>query len=496
MSVSGLYTQPPVQTMRIAIRARRVIPLADEGPSRDPRDLFSPPRALDGHVVVIRGVFPDGAERGATADGECATPADVAALLAGLRGGVIESVESMDAYRRRAGVPLADLGGRTLVPGVVNCHTHLELSHLAGRTVLGAGFVPWVKSLLPLVAEKTPAAVRAAALARAARQLAACHTAHVGDVTAVAPAAVRRAVQAHAIGCSHFAEVFGYRFAAPDGTPVDPLTLPTDATALWPHALAELVPDSTSGDAPVTMLHSTPVSAAGDPALLPPGAPFPVHPDAALAGHALYSTHPAALVAARRWCARTHRVFSLHLAEHSDEVEFLATGRGPLADLLAVRVLPPDPTGHAAPGMRPVPRAVELGLLGEGALAAHCVQLDAADIRLLAGSGAHVCLCPRSNAAINVGTAPARALAEAGTPLCLGTDSLASNADLDLWNEARALRDLPAGRDLPPAALLRLLTVNGARALGREDIGPLAPGRRARPALLPEDFSEALGTAP
>lgn len=485
----GLYTQPPVQTMLIAVRARRVIPLAGEGPSRDPRDLFSPPRVLDDHVVVIRGVFLDGAGQAALADGGCATPSgadvpgcadDAARMLSGLRGGIIEAVEPMDAFRRRAGVPLSDLGEVTLTPGVVNCHTHLELSHLSGRTVLGGGFVPWVKSLLPLAGADTPPDVRAAALADAARQLAACHTAHVGDITAVAPAAVRRAMRAASIGCSHFAEVFGYRFATPDGEPA----APADTAGLWPRAMAELASDLTAED----------VALAGPTGPTPaPNAPFPIHPDAALAGHALYSTHPVAMAAARRWCERNHRVFSLHLAEHPDEVEFLTTGRGALADLLAVRVLPP---GFAAPGMRPVPYAADLGLLDEGTLAVHCVQLDASDIRLLAESGAHVCLCPRSNAAISVGTAPARALAEAGAPLCLGTDSLTSNHDLDLWNEARALRDLPAGHDLPPAALLRLLTVGGAAALGRGDIGAIVPGRRARLALLPQDFSQALGTTP
>ncbi len=474
VAVPGLYTQPPVQTMLIAVRARRVIPLAGEGPSRDPRDLFSPPRVLDDHVVVIRGVFLDGP---GAARSEADDMDGAASILAGLRCGVIETVEPVDAFRRRAGVPLTDLGEVTLAPGVVNCHAHLELSHLAGRTVLGGGFVPWVKSLLPLAGADTPPEVRAAALADAARQLASCHTAHVGDITAVAPAAVRRAMRAEAIGCSHFAEVFGYRFTTPDGEPA----APADTAALWPRAMAELASDLAGDD-------SVPHGPA--PAL---GAPFPVHPDAALAGHALYSTHPVALAAARRWCERNHRVFSLHLAEHPDEVEFLTTGRGALADLLAVRVLPP---GFAAPGMRPVPYAAELGLLDEGTLAVHCVHLDAADIRLLTESGTHVCLCPRSNAAISVGTAPARALAEAGAPLCLGTDSLASNHDLDLWNEARALRDLPAGHDLPPAALLRLLTVGGAAALGRGDIGSMAPGRRARLALLPEDFSQALGTTP
>ncbi|MDR3044745.1 MAG: amidohydrolase family protein [Desulfovibrio sp.] len=478
--------------MLIAVRARRVIPLAGEGPSRDPRDLFSPPRVLDDHVVVIRGIFLDGTGQAVVAGGTCAAPdsADApydpvgaARVLSGLRGGIIEAVEPMDAFRRRTGVPLADLGEVTLMPGVVNCHAHLELSHLAGRTVLGGGFVPWVKSLLPLAGAETPPDVRAAALAEAARQLVACHTAHVGDITAVAPAAVRRAMQAASIGCSHFAEVFGYRFTTRDGEPA----APADTAALWPRAMAELASDLAVDDFPPS---GPTISPGPAPA---PGAPFPIHPDAALAGHALYSTHPVALAAARRWCERNHRVFSMHLAEHPDEVEFLTTGRGALADLLAVRVLPP---GFAAPGMRPVPYAAELGLLDEGTLAVHCVQLDAADIRLLAESGAHVCLCPRSNAAINVGTAPARALAEAGAPLCLGTDSLASNHDLDLWNEARALRDLPAGHDLPPAALLRLLTVDGAAALGRGDIGAIVPGRRARLALLPQDFSQALGITP
>ncbi|NHZ47830.1 amidohydrolase, partial [Desulfovibrio sp. XJ01] len=254
-------------------------------------------------------------------------------MLSGLRGGIIEAVEPMGAFRRRAGVPLSDLGEVTLTPGVVNCHAHLELSHLAGRTVLGGGFVPWVKSLLPLAGADTPPDVRAAALADAARQLAACHTAHVGDITAVAPAAVRRAMRTASIGCSHFAEVFGYRFITPGGESA----APADTAALWPRAMAELASDLAADD----VAPSGPAGAS--PA---PGAPFPIHPDAALAGHALYSTHPVAMAAARRWCERNHRVFSLHLAEHPDEVEFLTTGRGALADLLAVRVLPP---GFAAP---------------------------------------------------------------------------------------------------------------------------------------------------
>ncbi len=93
----------------------------------------------------------------------------------------------------------------------------------------------------------------------------------------------------------------------------------------------------------------------------------------------------------------------------------------------------------------------------------HCVRCDAADIAALAGSGAAVCLCPRSNAAINVGEAPAKAYAAKGVPLVLGTDSLASNADLDVWNEALFFLKKNV---FSANALLRMATVNGATVLG------------------------------
>jgi cytosine/adenosine deaminase-related metal-dependent hydrolase len=70
--------------------------------------------------------------------------------------------------------------------------------------------------------------------------------------------------------------------------------------------------------------------------------------------------------------------------------------------------------------------------------------------------------------------------------LCLGTDSLASNSDLNLWNEARALRD---AHQLPTQALARLMTVNAAHALRRPELGRLAPGCRAAWTALPEDFA-------
>lgn len=84
--------------------------------------------------------------------------------------------------------------------------------------------------------------------------------------------------------------------------------------------------------------------------------------------------------------------------------------------------------------------------------------------------------------------APAAALAQAGVPLCLGTDSLASNADLNLWKE---LRTLLQKNILPPNALLRMATSNGAHALGRfGEVGTLARGARFCYSVLPDELNK------
>lgn len=392
--------------MQRAFRARRIIPLAGEGPSRTARELFSPPRVHDDAVIVTRGGF-------------------------------VEAVEPYGNFRRRAATPLTDMGEVTLVPGLVNAHGHLELAHLTGSTVQGAGFVPWVRSLLPLATHP----LTQDALDAAVRQLADCGTAHVGDVGNRATPQVAAALAAADIGATLFCECFGYTL--PD---------PPVSDALWPDSARALPPD-------VFMRQAT------------------------LAGHALFSTHPVTLAVAKRWCSRNGRPFSIHLAEHPDEVEFLTTGKGALADMLAVRVLP---EGFEAPGVPPVRYAAELGLLDEQTVAVHCTQCTADDAALLAASGTWACLCPRSNAVIGEGAPPVRQLIEAGVGLCCGTDSLASNHDLDLWNEVRTLRDMAA---LPAAAPLRMATVNGAAALGLAHLGTLEPGRRAAFALLPDDLS-------
>ncbi|HEX5495505.1 MAG TPA: amidohydrolase [Mycobacteriales bacterium] len=133
-----------------------------------------------------------------------------------------------------------------------------------------------------------------------------------------------------------------------------------------------------------------------------------------------------------------------------------------------------------------VPRVLaDLGLFeGNHVLAAHGVWLSDPDIALLAGQDVAVAHCPGSNAKLASGIAPVGDLRAAGIPVGLGTDGPASNNDLDLWEELRfaALLARLTGRDptaLSAADALGMATRGGAAALGRDDLGVLAPGRWA-----------------
>src|SRR5256885_1937868 len=134
----------------------------------------------------------------------------------------------------------------------------------------------------------------------------------------------------------------------------------------------------------------------------------------------------------------------------------------------------------SAHGCSPVQYLLQLGVLerATGWLFIHCVQVDAQDIAILRDSGGAVASCPRSNRAHGHGTAPLAGFRAAGIPLGLGTDSVVSAGDVNLWAEAAA-----AG--LHGQDALRMLTIEGARALGLDaEIGSLEVGKQADLAVL------------
>src|SRR6476469_366134 len=139
----------------------------------------------------------------------------------------------------------------------------------------------------------------------------------------------------------------------------------------------------------------------------------------------------------------------------------------------------------AASHERPLARLDRLGATGPGFVAIHAAHLDARDIDLLAAQGCHVVHCPGSNMKLASGIAPVAALLARGVNVALGTDGAASNNRLDLLEEMRLaslLAKVTSGdaAALPAAVVLRMATLNGARALGLDaEVGSLAAGKQA-----------------
>lgn len=136
-------------------------------------------------------------------------------------------------------------------------------------------------------------------------------------------------------------------------------------------------------------------------------------------------------------------------------------------------------------GVRPLERLARLGLLGPNFIGVHAVQVNEAEIDLLAAHGCHVAHCPSSNLKLASGIAPLSGLMRAGVNLGLGSDSAASNNRLDLFAEMRLAALLAKGASgdaavFPAAAALRAATLDAARALNLDSqIGSLVPGKRA-----------------
>ncbi|WP_116043128.1 amidohydrolase family protein [Amycolatopsis palatopharyngis] len=177
--------------------------------------------------------------------------------------------------------------------------------------------------------------------------------------------------------------------------------------------------------------------------------------------HSAYMLPPEALENVAEQAAARRALVQIHVAEAADEDERQRAEYGSVPRLLD-----------------------KVGLLDGRLIAAHAVHLSDEDITLLAARGAAVAHCPGSNAKLASGIARLSDLRAASVPVGLGTDGPASNDDLDLWEEVQLsamLSRLSTGDSTALGArqALLLATREGARALGRDDIGALETGRWA-----------------
>lgn len=196
-------------------------------------------------------------------------------------------------------------------------------------------------------------------------------------------------------------------------------------------------------------------------------------------GHAPYSTAPELLVAIKKRCNRLGHVFSIHTAESADEGEFLRSGSGCFQDFLKKKNSWDGLFSLFASGF---PGTIDyfdhLGILDDKTLLVHCVHVSDEELRVIKERGSSLCLCPGSNQFLGVGTAPVEQMVAVGLLPALGTDSPASNEAIDIWREMTILGKCHAG--IEHATVLAMATLGGARALGYgADLGSLSVGKRA-----------------
>ncbi len=330
-----------------------------------------------------------------------------------------------------------DLAGHVLMPGLVNTHHHMFQSLTrALPAAQDAELFDWLSALYPIWARLRPDQLRiAAATAMAELVLSGCTTA--ADHHYIFPNGCRLDDTIEA------ARQIGIRFHPTRGA----MSLGQSQGGLPPDAVVEREADILADMERVAALFHDPAPYSMLRIGIAPCSPFSVTRE----------LMRDAAVFARARGLRLHT----HLAENEKDVVF----------------------SRERFRCTPAEYAEELGWVGPDVWHAHCVKLDAAGITLFARTGTGVAHCPCSNMRLASGIAPIPAMRRAGVPVGLGVDGSASNDGAHLLGEARQAM-LLARVGHGPAAMtareaLKIATLGGARVLGREDIGALAPGMAA-----------------
>lgn len=348
-----------------------------------------------------------------------------------------------------AGIPHESFPGSVLLPGLVNTHTHLELTLLRGF-LENVPFPAWIRRLTRTKYELMD---REDLLLSARLGVLECLGAGVTTVGEVMDAGTGLEAMAEAgLRGIAYQEVFGPAEDAADGALRDmerklesarPLEDETRRVGVSPHA-------------PYTVSERL-FRSVGD------------------------------------WARNRDLALAVHVGESREEGRFVREADGPFAEAWRSRGMTPVPRG-----IGPLTYLDQLSLVGARTLLIHAIDVEPSEIRMIRDRGASIAHCPKSNLKLGHGMAPVREYREAGVPVGLGTDSVASNNVVDMFEEMRAavfLQRVRAGDAAAPKAAdaLRMATLDGARCLGLEDrVGSLEAGKLAD--FLVVELSDAART--
>jgi aminodeoxyfutalosine deaminase len=322
-----------------------------------------------------------------------------------------------------------------ILPGLVNAHTHLELSWMRGRVPPNDRFDGWIQGLVALRRQNpdpnAPGVLDATR--EAVHEARASGTCLFGDISNTLETV---SVFEETGTCAHvFQELIGFNAVDPDGQ------------VRRARAAASSV-----------ARHSRDLRVS-----LAPHAPYTVSVGLFNAIRHDLDTNPGALS-------------SVHLGESGEEVEFLQHGTGPIRR--ALEALGAWNPAWVPSGCGPVEYLDGLGFLQPRVLVIHAVQLTDDEIRQVVARNATIVTCPRSNRWTGAGTPPVSRFYAHGARVAIGTDSLASVEDLSVFAEMASVRRLAP--DIPASRILESATRIGADALGfGDELGTIEPGKRA-----------------
>ena len=324
-----------------------------------------------------------------------------------------------------------ELPGHAIMPGLVNSHGHAAMSLLRGFAD-DQPLMPWLEQhIWPAEAAHVSAGFVRDGVELAIAEMIRCGTTTFSDMYFFPDA------------CAETAQRLGMRCQ---------LTFPVlDAPTVWAQSADEYISKGLALRDDVK--HSELVTVGFGP-------------------HATYTVSEPNLIKVATLAAELDVPIQIHLHETRGEV------------LLAVE----------QNGERPLDSLQRLGLLGPRTQCVHMTDLGDQDIALLAATGAHVVHCPQSNMKLASGACPVDRLLASGVNVALGTDSAASNNDLNLFGEMQSAALLAKlhsqdATALPAATALEMATINGARAMGLEsNIGSLEVGKLAD--LIAVDLSQ------
>jgi cytosine/adenosine deaminase-related metal-dependent hydrolase len=353
------------------------------------------------------------------------------------RDGVIEAVGLTAGLPATADVVI-DATDQVVIPGLVNTHHHMYqtltrvLPAAQDHSLFG-----WLQALYPVWERLTPEMLQVSTqLAMAELLLSGCTTS--SDHLYLFPGACRLDDTLHA------ATEMGLRFHAARGS----MSVGVSQGGLPPDSVVEDEAAILKDTQRLIETFHDPARHAMQRIVVAPCSPFSVSRglmrDAALLARSYGSAHRVSL--------------HTHLAENDHDIAYT----------------------REKFGCTPAEYAEQLEWLGPDVWHAHCVKLDTAGIALFASTGTGVAHCPGSNMRLGSGIAPIRAMRDAGVPVSIAVDGSASNDSSHLLGEARLgllLQRVAGGATAMSAReMLEIATLGGARVLGRDDIGALAPG--------------------